>query len=64
MMLARGLYAVTGSALAGERLLAAVAAALAGGAVAVQYRDKSGDAGRREAEATALLELCRRHGRP
>lgn len=64
MKLARGLYAITDNALAGERLLAAVAAALAGGAVAVQYRDKSGDVRRREAEATALLGLCRRHGRP
>jgi thiamine-phosphate pyrophosphorylase len=64
MTLARGLYAITDNALAGERLLAAVAAALASGAVAVQYRDKSGDLRRREAEAAALLGLCRRHGRP
>lgn len=59
----KGLYAVTDSALLAGRLLPAVAAALAGGAAVVQYRDKSGDAARRRAEAEALLALCRQHGR-
>lgn len=54
-----GLYAVTD----GPRpdLLAAAAAALSGGAVMLQYRDKSRDATRRLDEACALLALCRRH---
>lgn len=54
-----GLYAVTD----GPRpdLLAAAAAALRGGAVMLQYRDKSSDATRRLDEARALLALCRRH---
>jgi len=58
----RGLYAVTD----GPRtdLLEAVAQALAGGARLLQYRDESGDAPRRHAEATALLQLCRTHGVP
>lgn len=60
----RGLYAVTDSTLLVGRLLPAVAAALEGGAAVVQYRDKSGDAARRRAEAEALLALCRQHGRP
>jgi len=60
----RGLYAITDRALLGERLLPAVAAALAGGAGIVQYRDKSGDHDRRHAEASALLTLCRQHGAP
>lgn len=60
----RGLYAVTDSLLLAGRLLPAVAAALEGGAAVVQYRDKSGDAARRRAEAEALLALCRQHGRP
>ena len=59
----RGLYAVTDSLLLAGRLLPAVAAALEGGAAVVQYRDKSGDAARRRAEAEALLALCRQHGR-
>lgn len=64
MKLERGLYAITDSHLLAGRLLPAVAAALAGGAVAVQYRDKSGDHARRREEATALLALCRHHGVP
>ena len=58
----RGLYAITN----GPRpdLLAAVDAALAGGAAILQYRDKSADRSRREAEARALAALCIRHGVP
>lgn len=62
--LARGLYAITDSALLADRLLPAVEAALRGGAVVVQYRDKSSDHARREQEARALLALCRQHQRP
>lgn len=58
----RGLYAITDSALLAEgRLLPYVEAALQGGARLVQYRDKSGDASRRQDEAAALADLCQ-HG--
>lgn len=57
----KGLYAITDSNLLAGRLLPAVAAALAGGARIVQYRDKSGDAAKQLTEATALLILCRQH---
>jgi thiamine-phosphate pyrophosphorylase len=61
----RGLYAITDTALTpGDRLEAAVAAAIRGGARLVQYRDKSRDAPRREREARALVELCHGHGVP
>lgn len=56
----RGLYALTDAGLIGEdRLIPAVAAAIDGGAVMVQYRDKSGDAGKRLWEAQDLAHLCR-----
>ncbi|AYC34403.1 thiamine phosphate synthase [Pseudomonas cavernae] len=59
----RGLYAITDSQLLADgKLLPYVEAALAGGARLLQYRDKSGDAARRLDEASALHELCRRHG--
>jgi len=59
----RGLYVITDLDLcAGPGLLASVSAALEGGAVIVQYRDKTGDLERREQEAAALAGLCRRHG--
>jgi thiamine-phosphate pyrophosphorylase len=59
----RGLYAITDPGLTPpERLLDAVAAAIAGGAVVVQYRDKGADPGRRQAEASALTGLCHLHG--
>ena len=57
-----GLYAITDGPRAD--LAAAAAAALRGGAAMLQYRDKTADAARRVAEATALLELCRRGGVP
>lgn len=60
----RGLYAVTDSPLLAGRLLDSVEAALRGGAVLVQYRDKSEDSARREHEARDLLVLCRRFGVP
>lgn len=54
-----GLYAITN----GPRpdLVAAVEAALAGGARVVQYRDGTTDHARRHGEAAALREVCRRH---
>jgi thiamine-phosphate pyrophosphorylase len=58
-----GLYVITDNSL-GDLLLAAVEAALEGGAVIVQYRNKSGDHDRRLSEAHSLLALCRRHHRP
>ena len=49
---------------AAERLLAVVDAAIAGGAVAVQYRDKARDqqAAVCEQNAAMLRALCRRRG--
>lgn len=55
--LLRGLYAVTPETLAGPALYRAVEAACAGGAVLLQYRNKSQDAGCRRADATALRAI-------
>lgn len=63
-MTLRGLYAITDSTLLAGRLLPAVEAALQGGIAVLQYRDKSAHAGKREREARALLELCRRYQVP
>lgn len=60
----RGLYAITDTPLLAGRLLQAVEAALSGGAVMVQYRDKSADTARRLEEALALRMLCRRYQVP
>lgn len=61
----RGLYALTDAELpAGHDLMASVRAWLAGGAVMVQYRDKTAEAARRRREAGALVELCRGAGAP
>ena len=46
------------------RLVAIVAAAVAGGAVLVQYRDKRDDHAARLAQAVALRELCHAAGVP
>jgi len=55
-----GLYAITDGPR--DDLLAACEAAIDGGAVLLQYRDKTDDAARRLAEARALADLCaRRH---
>lgn len=59
----RGLYAITPEARTAP-ITDLVTAALAGGARLLQYRDKSRDAGRRLAEAQALLALCRGSGVP
>ena len=60
----RGLYLVTPNWADTGRLLAATEAGLRGGAALVQYRNKDADGGLRLEQATALLALCRRHGRP
>lgn len=57
-----GLYAISD----GPRLdlIEVCAAALRGGAVVLQYRDKTADHVRRREEAAALAALCIRHGVP
>lgn len=60
----RGLYAVTPECTDTEVLCALVEAALAGGAGAIQYRNKSGSTGLRLAQAARLVELCRRYDVP
>jgi thiamine-phosphate pyrophosphorylase len=60
----RGLYLVTPNWSDTGRLLAATEAGLRGGAALVQYRNKDAESGLRLEQATALLALCRRHGRP
>lgn len=62
---ARGLYAITPAGVyTPAALQSAVADAIAGGARAVQYRDKSADRTRRQHEASALAALCRARGVP
>lgn len=60
----RGLYLVTPNWDDTDRLLGATTAALRGGAALVQYRHKEATPGLRLEQATALLALCRRYGRP
>ncbi len=55
----RGLYALTPDEPDTAALVAAVRAAVAGGAAAVQYRSKRADAALRRAQAAALVALCR-----
>jgi thiamine-phosphate pyrophosphorylase len=63
--LPRGLYVLTDSTLIpDDKLVPAVAAAIHGGAVMVQYRDKSGDTDKRRWEAQDLANLCRPLGVP
>lgn len=59
-----GVYAITHETADTARLLTQVAAALAGGAAAVQYRDKSAEVARRHEQASELVALCRRFGVP
>lgn len=60
----RGLYAITDPVLLpGDRLLKGVEAALRGGAVWIQYRDKQAGACERLSRALALNALCRQYGR-
>lgn len=60
----RGLYAVTPDIADTAQLRAKVEAALAGGAVLVQYRNKTADQNLRQHQAATLLALCRGHGVP
>lgn len=64
MSLPRGLYAVTSEAVCADenRLRAAVAAALEGGAAMIQYRDKQARGPQRQARAELLAGLCRAAG--
>lgn len=60
--LRKGLYVITDSGYIQSGLLAnAVRHALVGGAVMVQYRDKSRDHGRRKREAATLRDICHEH---
>ena len=58
----RGLYAITPSLADTRRLCAMCAAALEGGAGALQYRNPEADANLRREQAAALAELCRAFG--
>ena len=62
--LPRGLYLLTPETADTAALLRLVGAAIAGGAVLVQYRDKSADGRRRLQQAMQLRDLCRAHGVP
>lgn len=64
MKLPRGLYAITSEAVCADeqRLRAAVRAAIAGGAVMIQYRDKQAGGPQRQARAKMLAALCRDAG--
>jgi thiamine-phosphate pyrophosphorylase len=60
----RGLYALTPDEPDTQALVAKVRAAIAGGAAAVQYRNKPADPALRGAQAAALAGLCRGAGVP
>ncbi len=61
----RGLYVITTTgAPSPQALIAGVEQAILGGAVAVQYRNKSTEQERRKEEAGLLLALCRHHHVP
>lgn len=60
----RGLYLVTPNWDDTEKMIAATDAALGAGAALVQYRHKEAGPELRREQATKLLALCRRHGRP
>lgn len=61
-MVIAGLYALTPELARTDVLVAQVAAAIAGGAAMVQYRNKGGDAALRREQALALRALCATHG--
>ena len=62
---AHGLYVLTDAQLTPEaRLSDMVAKAIEGGAVMIQYRNKTADAAQREREAHLLRELCHAHRIP
>ncbi len=59
----RGLYAITAPELTpGEQLIPACEAALAGGAVMLQYRDKTATDAERFSRGRALSSLCQHYG--
>ena len=58
----RGLYAVTPDSADTRDLVARCAAALDGGAAAIQYRHKTADAALAEEQARAIVALCRERG--
>lgn len=60
----KGLYLVTPDWDDTQKLLDATEQALRGGAALVQYRHKTASPEQRREQATALLQLCRRHKRP
>jgi len=60
----RGLYLVTPNWDDTDRLLDVTEQALRAGAALVQYRHKDAGPELRREQASALLALCRRHGRP
>lgn len=63
--LPRGVYVLTHHhELDDDTLFRDVAAAIAGGAAMIQYRDKSGDRARQRRQAGGLVDLCRQHGVP
>jgi thiamine-phosphate pyrophosphorylase len=62
--LSRGLYLLTPETADTAALLRLVDAAIAGGTVLVQYRDKSADAARRATQAAQLQVLCSARGVP
>ena len=60
-----GLYAITDAQLTPEdRLVDMAAQAIAGGAVMIQYRNKTADTAQREREAHLLRDLCAAQGIP
>lgn len=60
-----GLYGITDpELLPGEQLFSGVEAALRGGAVLIQYRDKTATPTQRSQRAARLIELCRVYGCP
>ena len=58
----RGLYAVTPEVMDTDDLVARVEAALAGGASAIQYRNKAADPTQRRTQATALARVLALRG--
>ena len=54
-----GLYAITDAGVKGTAIERQVEKAIRGGAHVIQYRDKSRDASLRQAEAQAILAVCR-----
>src|SRR5512143_986554 len=61
----RGLYAITDNTLIpADQLIEAVALAIQGGAMLIQYRNKNGDESQRQWEAQDLVNLCRPLGVP